>query len=371
MDNASLSAVLRQVRKLAATQGGAGRSDSELLDAFLNEHDATAFAALVQRHGPMVLNVCHRALHQREDAEDAFQATFLILARKAASVRKRPALASWLYGAASRMALSIKRAAARRRSYEGRARAMAPANPCADLAWREVQIVLEEEIQRLAEKYRTVFVLCCLESKPRAEVARLLGLKEGTVSSRRDHARKQLQGRLARRGVTLSGVLAATALTQAASRAVPAALLTTTVRGAAASSAGTAGVVSTRVAALVERGLKTTTTHNIVANLALALGMVAGGTGLILGQTSMTRPSDENPRQQAHPVTSGEDPSKSVQGCRQNPNRRSPRRRSSHGPTGMATPCHSAPWHGLGPCAGGTVKTGKDVPWYTRLTGRA
>ena len=119
MDNASLSAVLRQVRKLAVAPGIEGRSDAELLEAFLSQQDAAAFAAVVQRHGPMVLNVCHRVLHQREDAEDAFQATFLILARKAASVRKRPALASWLHGVASRMALSIKRAAARRRSHEG------------------------------------------------------------------------------------------------------------------------------------------------------------------------------------------------------------------------------------------------------------
>ena len=300
MDNASLSAVLRQVRKLAGAQGSEGRSDSELLDAFLSRQDATAFAALVQRHGPMVLNVCHRVLHQREDAEDAFQATFLILARKAASVRKRPALASWLYGAASRMALSIKRAAARRRSHEGRARAMTPTNPCADLAWREVQVVLEEEIQKLAEKYRTVFVLCCLESKPRAEVARLLGLKEGTVSSRLDHARKHLQGRLARRGVTLSGVLAAAALTPTVGRAVPPALLATTVRGAAASAAGTAGAVSARVAALVAGGLRTTPTNTVVATLVLALALVAGGTGLILGQTSTTTPPDESLLQQPH-----------------------------------------------------------------------
>src|SRR5262249_24228028 len=154
-----------------------------------------------------VLNVCRRVLHQQQDAEDAFQATFLVLARKAASVRGRPALAGWLYGAAYRSALMLKRSAARRRMHEGRFRPHSPAEPCTQLAWREVEAILEEDIQRLPEKYRIVFVLCCLESQCRAEVARRLGLKEGTVSSRLDQARKMLQRRLARRGVTLSAVL--------------------------------------------------------------------------------------------------------------------------------------------------------------------
>jgi len=131
------------------------------------------------------------------------------------------------------------------------------------------------------------------------------------------HARKHLQGRLARRGVTLSGVLAATALSQTAGRAVPAALLTTTVHGAAAPSAGPAGAVSASVAALVEGGLRTTTTNTIVATLVLALGMVAGGTGLILGQTFLTRPPDENILHQPHPVIQAEDPSKPVAGMPQ------------------------------------------------------
>jgi RNA polymerase sigma factor (sigma-70 family) len=296
MANASLSTVLCHVRALAA-HGGDDRSDAELLEIFLTRKDETAFAALVRRHGPMVLNTCRRVLRLRHDAEDAFQATFLILARKAALVRKRPALASWLYGTAYRTALSIQRAVRRRRVHEARARVIAPSDPSADLAWREVQLVLEEEIQRLPERYRAVFVLCCLESKPRTEVARLLNLKEGTVSSRLDHARKRLQAGLARRGVTLSGVLAATALTQpAASAALPATVLATTVRAAAVLAAGkgiASPVVSARVAALVERGLTTMFTAKQIMTALVVVGMLAWGAGLILGQ----RPGDPAPDQ--------------------------------------------------------------------------
>src|SRR5579872_5050031 len=195
-----LCTALRHVRTLAAADGTA--PDAELLHAWLSRRDDAAFAALVRRHGPMVLNVCRRTLHHRQDAEDAFQATFLLLARKAGSVRELAALAAWLHGTAYRMALSVKRAAARRRAHEGRSQARRPPGPSAELAWREVQALLEEEVQRLPEKCRTVFVLCCLESKGRAEVARLLGLPEGTVSSRLNQARTRLRERLARRGVT-------------------------------------------------------------------------------------------------------------------------------------------------------------------------
>jgi DNA-directed RNA polymerase specialized sigma24 family protein len=122
--------ILRCVRTLAAPWGGEGRCDSELLETFCSRQDPTAFAAIVRRHGAMVLNVCRRVLGQHQDAEDAFQATFLILASKAAAVRKRQALPSWLYGTAYRLALGIKRAAARRRIHEGRVQAAPPRAVC-------------------------------------------------------------------------------------------------------------------------------------------------------------------------------------------------------------------------------------------------
>jgi RNA polymerase sigma factor (sigma-70 family) len=298
----STGTILRCVRSLAAAQRGEDESDAELLEGFVSRHDEAAFEVLVRRHGAMVLNVCRRVLGQREDAEDAFQATFVILARKAGSVRKRPALASWLYGAAYRMASSMKRAAARRRLHEGRARAMPSSDPSAQLAWQEVQLLLEQEIHKLPQKYRLVFVLCCLESRPRAQVAQLLGLKEGTVSSRLDQARKRLQARLTRRGISLSGVLAVAGLAAATdSAAAPASVIATTVRAASALQVASeipAGIISPKVAALVERGVRTLfSARHILMTFLLTVGVAAAGAGLVARQlqparSDSTQPSD-------------------------------------------------------------------------------
>src|SRR5262249_9471282 len=133
MADATLSTVLRHVRRLSGGSRDAGPCDDELLHAFLAFRDQDAFAVLVRRHGPMVLNVCRRVLRHQQDAEDAFQATFLVLARKASSVRKRPALASWLHGAAYRAALTLKRSLARRRVHEARVEPPEPASPHADI----------------------------------------------------------------------------------------------------------------------------------------------------------------------------------------------------------------------------------------------
>jgi RNA polymerase sigma factor (sigma-70 family) len=249
MANAQLSPVLRHIRKLVAAQHTKERTDLQLLGAFAADNDQLAFAVLVRRHGPLVMRVCRHVLQQAQDAEDAFQATFLVLARKAASIRKSEALVSWLHGVAYRMAMNAKRNAARRRQHESRAKAASPANPSWEVAWREVQVLLDEEIQRLPEKYRAPFLLCCLENHSRAEVARQLGIKEGTVWSRLAQARKLLQERLTRRGVTLSAVLGAAAVSNGASTAVvPDLLAETTARAAAVSSAGqtTAGGLISR-----------------------------------------------------------------------------------------------------------------------------
>src|SRR4051812_33548367 len=186
-----------------SSEAGARRdkTDRQLLDRFMACGDQAAFAELVARHGACVWAVCRRVLGQQQDAEDAFQAVFLILGRRAAAIRKRESVGSWLHGVAYRTATKVRRAAARRRARERHAGAAAPEPPPPDqAAARELQRLLDEEVARLAEKYRAPFVLCCLEGLTRAEAAQELGLNEGTVSSRLAQARAVLQKRLAQRG---------------------------------------------------------------------------------------------------------------------------------------------------------------------------
>jgi RNA polymerase sigma factor (sigma-70 family) len=232
MSSSALAAGVRHLRSVVATQCRHEESDEQLLNDFAVRRDESAFAALVRRHGPMVLGVCRRVLGHVQDAEDVFQAAFLVLARRAGGVRDKAALASFLHGTAYRLALSARRAAARRRKHEAQAPARPMDNPSSELLWREVQTLLDEEIARLPDAYRNVFILCCLESLSRAETAQRLELKEGTVSSRLTEARKRLQKRLARRGVELTALLAAGGLTAETASALPLVLLTRTTRAA-------------------------------------------------------------------------------------------------------------------------------------------
>ncbi len=225
MANSSLTAVLRYIRQMMVPHQLLMQSDSQLLQAFCVNQDQHAFAALVQGHGPMVWRVCRHVLHQTEDAEDAFQATFLILARRANSIRKTESLPSWLHGVAYRISLKAKEAGARRSARETEAQPRSTSDPAAEVSWREVQALLHQEVDRLPEKYRAPFVLCLLEGRSRAEVAQLLGLQEGTVWSRLAKARQRLQGRLARRGISLSAVLTAATIADGEATATVAARL--------------------------------------------------------------------------------------------------------------------------------------------------
>ncbi|HEY8505469.1 MAG TPA: RNA polymerase sigma factor, partial [Gemmataceae bacterium] len=163
MTQARLAAAVRTLRGALAERDAAGQGDAELLHAFAARRDPAAFAELVRRHGPMVLGVCRRQLGNEHDAEDAFQATFLVLARKAGSVRRAGALGCWLHGVSYRIAMRAKREAARRRARETtKVRPVPPADPAQDLAWREVKAALDEEVQALPPIYRAAFVLCCL-----------------------------------------------------------------------------------------------------------------------------------------------------------------------------------------------------------------
>src|SRR5262245_51033847 len=168
MTKAPLGAVLRHVRRAAARDTDEA-TDAELLRHFLGSRDPAAFEALVRRHGPMVLRVCRRVLGHHQDAEDAFQVTFLVLARKAPSIRRQASLAGWLHGVAYRTARCARRGAATRRVYEARVKTMTQNDAPHELGWREVQALLDEEIQALPEAYRAAFVLCQMEGHSREE----------------------------------------------------------------------------------------------------------------------------------------------------------------------------------------------------------
>jgi RNA polymerase sigma factor (sigma-70 family) len=222
-------------------------SDAELLGRFVAERDEEAFAALVRRHGPMVLGVSRRLLPGAHDCEDCFQAVFMVLACKAAAVVKRASVACWLHGVALRCALGARAAAARRRAKEGPMDGV-PEPTVAPPEPRDWVAVLDDELGKLAEKYRSVLLLCDLQGRTRKEAARLLGVPPGTVDSRLAAARKSLAGRLTRRGVTLPAGAMLTA-------AVPATLACSTVRAAALAAAGQAAAAST--AALLMREVLT------------------------------------------------------------------------------------------------------------------
>ena len=217
-----------------------GLSDGQLLDRFATGHGEAAelaFQALVERHGPMVLRVCRRLLDDPNDAEDAFQATFLVLLREADRIRERGSVAAWLHGVAARIAARAKVEAARRRRIERRG--VRPAVGDADLAERlDLESLIQHELARLPEKYRAPIVLCYLEGLTHEGAAEQLGWPVGTVRGRLARARDLLRARLTRRGVTASAGLALIeSLTESANAALPAALREATVRAAVRSCA--------------------------------------------------------------------------------------------------------------------------------------
>ncbi|HKB37784.1 MAG TPA: RNA polymerase sigma factor [Gemmataceae bacterium] len=266
-----LRETLEHLYQLVSTEG-----DGELLARFVASRDECAFAALVRRHGPMVLGVCRRLLRHEQDAEDAFQATFLVLARRARSVVKRESVGSWLYGVAYRIALQARVVRTRRQAREKQVAEMLqpvvmPAEP------QDWLVLLDQELAGLPEKYRAVVVLCDLEGLPRREAARQLGLPEGTLSSRLATARQLLAKRLARYGLGLPAGALTLALGESAARAVPIPLVDLTVNAAA----GRAVAMSTTVSLLTDGVLKTMLLKKL--KLMLALVMVVG----VLGATGL------------------------------------------------------------------------------------
>jgi RNA polymerase sigma factor (sigma-70 family) len=292
MAASQLSEVMQHLRGTVLLREGAGLTDGQLLGCYIEQRDDAAFAALVRRHGPMVWGVCRRLLHPH-DAEDAFQATFLVLVRKAASIVPRERVANWLYGVAHRTALQARRNLARRRAREKQVTEMRePAVTEQDL-WRDLQPLLDRELSRLPDAYREVIVLSDLEGKTRKEVARQLGLPEGTVGSRLARARALLAKRLSRQGVTLSGgALAAVLAQQAASAGVPNSVVDATIQAASLLGAGTAvpaGAISLKVAALTEGVMKAMLFAKLKAAIAVvvALGLVATTITLLTCRTAV------------------------------------------------------------------------------------
>jgi RNA polymerase sigma factor (sigma-70 family) len=285
MPDGQLRTFLRCLRRVACHPGSAAPTDGQLLERFLDQHDEAAFELLVWRHGRMVLNVCRRLLHHVEDAEDAFQATFLVFVRKAHAVSRREGVGSWLYKVAYRVALRAKAAAARRAMRETAAAAAPAVEPGDGAVWRDLRPVLDEEINRLPDQYRAAVVLCYLEGKSHQEAARQLGCAEGTVASRLSRARDRLRGRLVRRGLVLSGAALTGVLVEYTLPApVSAALVDTTVTAATAFAAGQAtagGAVSAHSAALAEGVMRTMwlTKLKIAAAVLLAAGMIGIGAG--------------------------------------------------------------------------------------------
>src|SRR5690242_18128398 len=243
MASEQLSKVLHDIGTAGLRQTGGGLTDGQLLECFLSDRNEAAFEALVRRHGPMVLGVCRRVLAHAQDAEDAFQATFLVLARRAASVVPREAVGNWLYGVAYRTALKARTLTARRRACERQVRDVPQPVTEPQASREELERLLDEELHRLPDRYRLPLVLCDLEGRTRREVARQLGLPDGTLSNRLATARRLLANRLRRRGLALSGGAVAAHLSQrAVSADVPASLIVSTTR--AAMSATVEGVMT-------------------------------------------------------------------------------------------------------------------------------
>ncbi len=220
--------------------------DGRLLDRFIQRHDESAFAEIVRRHGAMVLGVCQRVLDNRHDAEDCFQAVFMVLVRKAATIQPRDMVGNWLYGVAYRTALEARKLAARRRNHEKKKHAM-PKPEATNELWTELRPVLDQELSRLPDKYRVVVVACDLEGKTRSEVADLLHLPEGTVASRLARARAMLAKRLQRhRLIVTPGFLAMLLAEEATSLELPETLVASASRLAHSSNG------SARAASLAE-----------------------------------------------------------------------------------------------------------------------
>ena len=265
-----------QIRTLFQAGSLGALTDGQLLDHYLSPDgrcSEIAFAALVERHGPMVLSVCRRLVSDAHFAEDAFQATFLVLARRARSVRNHDSLGGWLHRVARRIATRLRSNHARRKAREHPGNLEVAVQYANRAEHDELKSVIDHEIDRLAESHRLPVVLCCLEGISHEEAAQRLRWPLGTVKSRLARARKRLQARLVRKGFAPSAALAAAGLLagEASAAAVPPALIDATAKAAAAVATGAllGGVVPASLSSVVREELSSM----FATKLKLALGV--------------------------------------------------------------------------------------------------
>jgi RNA polymerase sigma factor (sigma-70 family) len=292
-----LNAVAHQLCSWADAQAFADRTDGELLDRFVQRQEEEAFAALLGRHGPMVLRVARRVLGRVHDAEDVFQATFLLLARRARAIRNRASVGSWLHGVAHRLAVRV-RAQARLRQERERQAAERPAGGAASgQAWRELQELLDTELRRLPAKHREALVVCYLEGATQEDAARRLGLPLGTLRSRLARARALFQKRLAGRGLALSGAaVMAALLAHSAAAAWPVSLSRPTLMAALPFAAcRPVPGPSARAALLAREGLQTmfAARLKLVLTTVLAAAALSAGAGALALRAGADRPAPE------------------------------------------------------------------------------
>jgi RNA polymerase sigma factor (sigma-70 family) len=296
MAGGPLGNVIRFLRRAVAPEAGAP-TDRQLLARFARDRDESAFRALVERHAPMVWAACRRVLGDGPDAEDAFQATFLVLAQKAGAAGWQESVSSWLHEVAYRVAIRAQRDICRRRLREKEAANMLQVTPRAAAEPGELRAVLDEELTRLPEKFRAPLVLCYLQGKTNDEAAQALGWPRGTVASRLSRARDLLRSRLTRRGLTLTAAALAVPLNEPAAATVPLALVESTIKAAGllpAANALGAGAISVSVASLAQGVLRTMFLAKLkfAALIAFVLAVFSAGTGFVSYRMLTASPTD-------------------------------------------------------------------------------
>jgi RNA polymerase sigma factor (sigma-70 family) len=278
MPDRELVHTLRQYLQTARAAGPAIETDRQLLDRFVSTGEQDAFAALVHRHGPLVLGVCRRILGQEQDAEDAFQAAFLVLARRAASLPCRSSLRNWLFEVAYRTASRVRADRARRLRHEQQAARKKP-RASSTITWDELRGVLDEELYRLPASYRLPLLLCFVEGKTQDEAATELGCSSGSLRGRLHRGRQLLQRRLAGRGLNLSAALSALLVGRGAARATVSRLLDRTTQAALEYAAGqpVAGLASSQALNLAK---------GVMSNTQAGRMALAGAYGFVIQYSS-------------------------------------------------------------------------------------